>query len=277
MKDYNKIISNFNIDGEVSCASVYGDGHINDTYYISVNGKRYILQRINKNVFKNPPQIMSNIEKITRHLRQKIIAAGGNPERETLNIIYTKDGKSYHISPENDYYRMFAFIMGARTYQTVEKPIHFYNAAKAFGKFQVLLSDFPANELYEPIPNFHNTQVRYENLLKAISDDKAGRVKDVQAEIEFALNRHKDTDVLVNLINSGDIPLRVTHNDTKYNNIMIDDVTGEGVCIIDLILSCPALCFTILATASVSAPILRRRTKRICQRCIWIMCFLRRL
>lgn len=226
-----EIISKFTITDD---ATSYGDGHINDTYLTNVKGKRYILQRINNNVFKNPEQVMSNIVKVTDHLRDKIIKNGGDPKRETLTVVKTINDRDFYKTDDGNYFRMYLFIEGARTYQIAQKPEHFYNAARAFGRFQNMLADFDATNLYETIANFHNTRTRFDNLLKAIDEDIAGRVATVQDEINFALAREKDTSVIVDLIASGDIPLRVTHNDTKYNNVMIDDETGEGVCVIDL-------------------------------------------
>jgi len=233
MKEYNlrEIISKFNItDG----ATPYGDGHINDTYVTNIGSKRYILQRINHSIFKNPQQVMENIFNVTEHLRKKIVEGNGDPNRETLTVIKTLDDKFFYKTDEGDYFRMYKFIEGAKTYQMVEQPIHFYNAAKAFGRFQKLLADFPANQLFETIPNFHNTKMRFENLLIAIKEDKVGRCANVQAEIDFALKRGGDVSLILDAIEAGNVPVRVTHNDTKYNNIMIDDITGEGVCVIDL-------------------------------------------
>ncbi len=226
-----EIIGKFDVtDG----ATPYGKGHINDTYLSNTCEPRYILQRINHNVFKRPEDVMENIVHVTEHLRKKIIEEGGDPKRETLNLVKTLDGKPYFVTPEGDYFRMYEFIEGAQTYEIVEEPIHFYNAAKAFAKFQQRLADFPADKLHETIPNFHDTTVRFQQLKDAIANDKAGRLKDVQAEVEFALAREKDTAVIVDAIKEGTVPLRVTHNDTKYNNIMIDDETGLGICVIDL-------------------------------------------
>lgn len=229
--DLKKVFSKFDLH---STAEPYGDGHINDTYVTYSKAKRYILQRINHNVFKKPDEVMSNITAVTEHLRKKIIQNGGNPDRETLTVIKTLDGSSYYKSDSGNYYRMYLFIEGAKTYQVAEQPIHFYSAAKAFARFQKLLADFPSETLYETIPDFHNTKVRFSQLLNAIKDDKMGRVKEVEAEIEFALKREKYASVVVDLLQSGKLPLRVTHNDTKYNNIMFDDITGEAVCVIDL-------------------------------------------
>ena len=233
MAEYNlkKIIGQFNVtDG----ATPYGKGHINDTYLSNACEPRYILQRINHNVFKRPQDVMENIVHVTEHLRKKIVEEGGDPKRETLNLVKTHEGEPFYVTPEGDYFRMYEFIEGAQTYEIVEEPIHFYNAAKAFAKFQQRLADFPAEKLHETIPSFHDTTVRFQQLKDAIANDAAGRLKDVQAEVEFALAREKDTSVIVDAIKEGTVPLRVTHNDTKYNNIMIDDETGLGICVIDL-------------------------------------------
>lgn len=226
-----EIISKFDLH---ATAEPYGNGHINDTYVTGAIWPRFILQRINHNVFKNPEQVMSNIVAVTEHLRKKIIQSGRDPKRETLTVIRTLDGCSYYKSASGNYYRMYLFIEGARTYEVVEKSEHFYSAAKAFGRFQKLLSDFPVDSLYITIPDFHNTKVRFENLRKAVEEDRLGRRGNVRAEIDFAFAREKDASVIVDLIEQNRIPVRVTHNDTKFNNVMIDDDTGEAVCVIDL-------------------------------------------
>ena len=153
----SEVSLNFQIDVAVDA---YGNGHINDTY-IADSKPRYILQRINSTVFKNPEQVMSNILNVTDHLRGKILAAGGDVNRETLTVIKTKDGKSFYKSPEGDYFRMYNFIENALSYDAVESPEQFYEAARAFGKFQNMLSDFPADKLYETIPFFHHTEKRF--------------------------------------------------------------------------------------------------------------------
>ncbi len=232
--EFKEIVAQFQVPETFISCEPYGEGHINDTYLVTCEGKRYILQRMNHHVFQCPDQLMSNIMKVTEHLKKKIIENGGDPFRETLTVIPAKSKESYYVSPDGNYYRMYIFIEDAITYQTVEKPIHFYNAAQAFGKFQKLLNDFPAEELYETIPNFHHTLKRFEALKKAIAEDKAGRKAEVEAEIAFALEREKDAAVLVDLIADKKIPLRVTHNDTKFNNIMMDLTTDEGICVIDL-------------------------------------------
>ena len=231
MEDLVKdILMHFNIDIKPSS---YGNGHINDTYLIKTNPS-YILQKINKNVFKDPVSVMQNIKLVTEHLRKKIIESGGNPERETLNLIETTDGKPYYRSESGEYYRMYIFVEGARSYEIVENPMQLYNAAKAFGNFQKMLADFPAEKLVEVIPNFHNTKVRYNDFVKSVDENKVSRAAGVQDEIDFVLNRKNDTGIIVDAIDAGKIPVRVTHNDTKLNNVLLDDKTGDGVCVIDL-------------------------------------------
>lgn len=239
--DFNieEIVSQFKYEGYFTESKICGSGHINETFevaFIKDNGKpiRYILQRINTNIFKAPEKLMENIKNVTTYLKEKIIAVGGNPERETLSLIDTINGKTFYVSASGDYWRSYAFIEGAKTYQLVENLKHFYNAGKALGNFEQLLADFPAEKLHETIPDFHNTRKRYETFLEALSKDVMNRAKDVQKEIEFVLSRGDDTYVLVNLLKEGKLPLRVTHNDTKFNNVLIDDETGEGICVIDL-------------------------------------------
>lgn len=227
----SEIAAQFDLTGVIA---PYGDGHINDTYATTATSPRFIIQRINHHVFKHPEEVMENIERVTAHLRRKLTEEGGDPDRETLTVIPTRSGQSFYRSPEGDYYRMYRFIEGATTYNTVEKVEHFYEAARAFGRFQKLLADFPADQLHETIVDFHNTAARVQQLKDAIAADKAGRLSSVQAEVDFALARAEEATRVLDRIADGTVPLRVTHNDTKLNNIMIDDVTGKGLCVIDL-------------------------------------------
>ncbi len=213
-------------------AESYGNGHINDTYLIS--GKQYIMQRINTNIFKNPDEVMDNIVKITSFLRKKLAAEGGDPDRETMTVIPTTDGKSFYKTPEGNCYRVYKFISNAVSYDVAENSNQLYEAARAFGKFQRLLSDFPAAELHETIPHFHDTYKRFRDLKDAISSDVMHRADGVQKEIEFALGFENDTKLIGNLTESGEIPARVTHNDTKLNNVMLEAGTDKGLCVIDL-------------------------------------------
>jgi len=228
--NFFEILKNFNIDIE---ASAYGNGHINDTYIVHSHPE-YILQRINKNVFKNPAEVMENIKGVTEFLHEKVVEAGGNPDRDCLTLICTNDGKPYYEHTDGEFYRVYKFITNAKSYDKVENPMQLYYAAKAFGRFQNLLAEYPAETLHETIVDFHNTKARFEQFKTAVANDAAGRAKDVQEEIKFVLDREADCGVVVDAIAEGKIPLRVTHNDTKLNNVLLDDVTGEGVCVIDL-------------------------------------------
>jgi len=239
MIDFHKITANFCFPGELIAANPYGSGHINDTYAAVFrekggNTRRYIIQRINHMVFKSPEKLMENIDGITKHLRMKIVSAGGDPERETLNIIPTLSGESFYKTDEGDYWRSYIFIEDARTYDVVENERHFYAAGKAFGRFQEHLSDFQAEKLYETIPDFHHTGRRYDAFIQAVEKDSMNRAAEVKEEIEFVTRRSEDAWILVNMMKNGALPLRVTHNDTKFNNVMIDDKSGEGICVIDL-------------------------------------------
>lgn len=217
----------------------YGNGHINDTFVLYYQlGEdimiRYILQRINHDTFRNPEQLMENIVSVTEFLKKKITLENGDIHRETINIILTKEGKSFYKDSIGSYWRAYAFIEGAISYEMVEKPDDFYQSAIAFGHFQYQLADYPAHTLHETILDFHNTPIRFKNFQKAVEEDKMGRVQEAVAEIEFIMEREKETHILMNLYKEGKLPLKVTHNDTKLNNIMIDNQTGKGICVIDL-------------------------------------------
>lgn len=227
----NEILSHFQVDARIA---PYGNGHINDTY-VAEGGSRYILQRINTKIFKDPARLMQNIEAVTAHLRGKIEAAGGDVKRETLTVIPTYTGSLFYTAPDGEAFRVYPFIEDTVTLEMAEVPSQLFEVGKAFGKFQMLLSDFPADKLYETIPDFHNTPVRVENLKQAIKDDVFGRAAYVKNEIDFALTYAKKyADCVTKHIKTGEIPLRVTHNDTKINNILLDKKTGAGVCVIDL-------------------------------------------
>lgn len=230
MYNLKEICSRFDIDPEIGS---YGNGHINDTY-LCENDPKFILQRINSAVFKKPEEVMENIANVTRHLKAKITAAGGDPDRETLTVIQTNDGKNYYKDENSNYFRMYKFIENSVSYETVEDPIQLYYTGKAFGKFQNMLDDFPAERLYETIKDFHNTPERVNQLLTAIENDSVGRLTSVKPEVEFALEYQKYADAVIAAMSEGAVPLRVTHNDTKLNNILFDKDTNEGVCVIDL-------------------------------------------
>ena len=241
-----KVAESFRFAGKITKMSPYGSGHINDTFMLTCeledgSNKHYILQRMNDDIFRNPKELMENVVNVTTFLRKKIIAAGGDPERETLNIILTKDGASYLQDEAGDYWRSYVFIDDATCFDLVEKPEDFYNSAVAFGHFQQLLADYPAETLHETIVNFHNTASRLEDFKAAVARDACGYAGDVQREIQFVLERENLAFVLGEMQAEKKLPLRVTHNDTKLNNIMIDNETGKAICVIDLDTVMPGL------------------------------------
>lgn len=210
----------------------YGNGHINDTYLIGTPGK--ILQRINTNIFKTPDELMENIENVTAFLRGKIQAEGGDPDRETLTVIKTVDGRNCFKYDDNNVFRLYKFIGGTKTIEDDKTNIDLYHAGVGFGRFQKRLGDYPVETLHETIPDFHHTPKRVEALKTAIKEDRAGRASSVQEEIAFALENAVCADKVLKGMAEGKIPLRVTHNDTKINNILFDENSGEAVCVIDL-------------------------------------------
>lgn len=240
-----EVMEYFPFEGEVTEGIVFGSGHINDTYRLTFEKdgwrKRYILQRMNKEIFKNPEELMANIVGVTSWLKKKIIENGGNPERETLNVIKTKDGDNYCVDKRGECWRVYLFIEEATSYDQVETDEDFYQSAVAFGNFQRLLADYPAETLHETIVDFHNTAVRFENFEKAVAADSVGRAASVKAEIDFVRDNREFAEVLGKAQAAGELPLRVTHNDTKLNNIMIDDETHTGLCVIDLDTVMPGL------------------------------------
>ncbi|MCK5314897.1 MAG: aminoglycoside phosphotransferase family protein [Anaerolineales bacterium] len=244
--DLPSIVKVFNFDGEFINIFPYGIGHINDTYavqYHNSNGSphRYILQRVNHFVFLNPPGVMQNIEGVTGHLREKILESGGDPQRETLNIIPTVTGDTYYQCSQGNYWRAYTFIEGAHSYETVESLEHAYTSAKTIGNFQRLLGDYPIDDLTETIVDFHHTVKRYQAFIQAVQCDHQNRARLVSDEIDFVNERASETAILVNLHEQGKLPARVTHNDTKFNNVLIDDLTGEGICLVDLDTVMPGL------------------------------------
>lgn len=244
---FPRIIEKFSVAGELISCERYGEGHINDTFKVTMDdcGREvhYILQRINNRLFPDVDRLMHNIELVTEFCRKSVIERGGDPMRECLTLISTKDGASY-ICEDGNYFRMYVFIEGATTYQSVRDPRDFYESAVAFGNFANLLAKFDASQLYEVLPDFHNTKVRYENFLRAVEKDVCGRVKEVRGEIDWVKSRSDLCGKIVDKIASGEIPLRVTHNDTKLNNVMLDDATGKGLAVIDLDTVMPgSLCY----------------------------------
>ncbi len=239
-------ISAYDFDADVVGAVPYGHGHVNNTFCVYTQTEkgecvRYILQRISEKAFKNPAQLMENICGVTDYLREIIVKNGGDTERETLTVIKTRDNKNFFTDEEGRAWRLYSFIEDAVTLEKADTPELFYASGKAFGNFQRLLTDYPADTLHETITDFHNTVQRLENLKSAIKLDGFDRVKNVAAEIAFAMDREKDCSLALNALKDGTLPLRVTHNDTKLNNVMIDQESGEGICVIDLDTVMPGL------------------------------------
>lgn len=242
----DEVIEQFGIEGELAGKEPYGNGHINDTFLLTYQqgekGKRrFILQRMNHTIFKKPAELMENIAGVTEYLSEIIKKQGGDSERETLNVLKTKEGKSFYIDSMGNYWRIFLFIEDTICLEQVESREDFYDSAVAFGNFQRMLADYPAKTLHETIPDFHNTPSRFANLKKAIEEDKMGRAASAKEEIAFALDREKDTSALTDLLKEGKLPLRVTHNDTKLNNILFDKESKKALCIIDLDTVMPGL------------------------------------
>ena len=241
----NELLNAFTFEGELVDIKQLHDGHINNTYVFNFNDngkiRRYLVQILNTYVFKQPDALMDNVVDVTNHLRKAVIANGGDPERECLTVYPAKDGKPYYIDSEGNFWRCYNFIFNAHSCQSVENAEVFFNAAKAFGKFQQMLADYPGETLCETIPNFHNTESRFADFQKAVADNLSGRADSVQEEIEFVRAREADCSVLVELLRNGELPLRVTHNDTKLNNVMFDDETNEGICVVDLDTVMPGL------------------------------------
>ncbi len=234
----NEMVSHFQVTGRLLEVEPYGTGHINDTFVSRFQaGKstvRYIHQRINRHVFREPEKVMENIERVTRHARQHIVNAGGDPNRETLSLVPTVDGRPFYHSPEGDYWRTYRFIEGARSYDKIEEVRHVTSAAWAFGRFQKRLCDLPGERLHETIPHFHHTRKRFEAFVQALEKDAVNRARSVKAEVDLILKREADTSRVVDLLAQGRLPERVMHNDAKLNNVLIDIQSGEGVCVIDL-------------------------------------------
>lgn len=237
----------FGFGNQCSYVKPFGEGHINETYAVYMPTEQgteepfYVLQRINTNVFKQPGQVMDNIFGVTEYLRDVIRKEGGDPDRETMSCIKTKNGENFFEDDQGQPWRCSNFITNSMCYQTVEEPEQFYQSARSFGHFLKQLGDYPASSLYETIPFFHDTVKRFQAFSQAVQRDVKNRARTCRGEIDFALAREEDCTVLMNQLNEGILPLRVTHNDTKLNNILFDKETGEGLCIIDLDTIMPGL------------------------------------
>ena len=233
-----RIVDEFKIKGSFVSSKPYGNGHINNTELVVTRDGdteyRYILQRINKNVFKSPALLMENYVAVTDFIREKIEAEGGDPLREVINVIRTHDGRSYYIDKNGDFWRLLVYITDNLSYDRVERPEQFYECALAFGNFQYMLRDYPADTLHETIVNFHNTPDRYRQLREAVAADVCGRLAEVKAEVAFADARVDFMGTFERAREEGRLPLKVTHNDTKLNNILFDAKSGKPLCVVDL-------------------------------------------
>ena len=236
----------FGFGNQCSYVKPFGEGHINETYAVYMPTETgdefaYILQRVNNNVFKDPAGVMENIFGVTEYLRNVIREEGGDPDRETLSCVKTKDGRTFFEDSEEQPWRCYNYIPNSVCYQLVEEPEQFYQSGNSFGHFLKQLGNYPAASLNETIPDFHNTVKRFANFQRAVKRDIKNRAITCRQEIKFALDREADCAVLVKQQEEGKLPLRVTHNDTKLNNILFDAETGRGLCIIDLDTIMPGL------------------------------------
>lgn len=244
--DVKELLEAYDFKGNLENISKISEGHINDTFVFefkdtSGNITKYLVQELNTNVFKKPAELMENVVGVTEHIRKKISECGGDPDRESLLVYRAKDGKPFHITQNGKFWRFYNYIANSHSLQEVKNADDFRASAMAFGKFQKMLSDYPIDSLTETIPNFHNTVSRFNDFKAAVSENLSGRVGTCREEIEFIFERENDCGVLTKLIDTGELPLRVTHNDTKLNNVMFDDDTNEGICVVDLDTVMPGL------------------------------------
>lgn len=233
--------SAFPFGSSVRSATPFGGGHINDTFLVETGNGAFVLQRLNKYVFPRPDWIMENISRVTRFLAQKLASLGLDPARGTLTLVGTQDGRDFYIDSDGHYWRATASIENTTAYESATSAAMFEKAGAAFGQFQSMLSDYPADTLHEIIPNFHNTPDRYRQLMDAVEKNAAGRLSEVQAELAFVEARRDDCAALMALLQDGRLPLKVTHNDTKMSNVLIDNGTQDVVCVIDLDTVMPGL------------------------------------
>ncbi|MFN0126634.1 MAG: phosphotransferase enzyme family protein [Verrucomicrobiales bacterium] len=244
--DVRTVASHFAMSGEFLGSSPCGAGHINDTYEVRFSqggvAMRYILQRINHHVFKRPDLVMDNISRVTQHIARKLRQAGAaEPDRRVLTLIPCRDGRIWHQDAAGNHWRGYVYVERATAHNHVDDPRLATEAARAFGEFQNHLTDLPGGRLADTIPNFHHTRSRYDTLMRAVEENRAGRVQNVRDAIDFCRAREEMVDVLLDLQAKSRLPERVTHNDTKINNVMMDDSTGRGVCIMDLDTVMPGL------------------------------------
>lgn len=244
-KKLSEIIEKYPYKGELKDIERTDTGLINSTFILTFSDGnvdyKYILQKINTLVFKNPDELMSNIMNVTGFLRNKILLDGGNPERETLTFLYTESNAPYYRDSEGDCWRTYTFVDKCYTCDSIDEPVKAKRSGAAFGRFMRLLDDYPIVNLFETIPDFHNTPKRYDALDEAIENNLSGRADSVKDEIAFAMSRREESHRLVDMIKSEELPVRVTHNDTKINNVLFDKITNKAFCVIDLDTVMPGL------------------------------------
>ncbi len=233
-KKIQNIASNFDFKGDFKGKKPYGSGHINDTFRLDYTEGDYILQRINTNIFTKPHELMDNVVKVTNFLKEKIKAQGGDPTRETLSVILTKNNENLYIDEEGNAWRAYDFVPNTISYDLIENAEDFKASGVAFGNFQKLLEDFPIETLNFTIENFHHTPSRFETFLEAVEQDVAGRKDGIAEEIQMILDEKDFVRTLWDHHEKGELPLKVTHNDTKLNNVLFDKETNEAICIVDL-------------------------------------------
>ena len=241
---FQEVLSAYDLGEGTITYKAYGEGHINNTSLVTVTGKethRFILQRINTDIFTNPKSLMENICGVTSYLKDIIAERGGDTERETMTVVYTRDGQPYYTDSTQGAWRIYKFVEHTICLQQCRNTEDFYTSAKAFGQFQKNLSGYDASTLHETIPDFHNTPDRLRKFKEALAADTMHRAADIPEEIDFVLNHEADCSHMTDLLAAGKLPLRVTHNDTKLNNILLDDKTNDALCIIDLDTVMPGL------------------------------------
>lgn len=235
--DIKAIFDLFKADGTFLEGEPYGSGHIHDTFRIETAEKdkdNYILQRLNHRIFKNIPHLQDNIERVTLHLRKKLQSVpGANINRECLTLIPARDYKTWIVDKDGSFWRMYIFISDHHSYNIVDSPDKAFEGGKAVGRFQAMLTDMEGRPLYETIPWFHNIEKRLDAFYEKVRTDPVKRAGSVRDEINFVLKRSEEMKVIIKLGSEGKIPLRITHNDTKFNNILLDE-NDKALCVIDL-------------------------------------------
>ena len=243
MKNYPEILDAFDLPGGERLAVPFGNGHINSTFMVRIEGtdQQYILQRINSYVFIHPKDVMENIQRVTEFLRGKITESGGNPDRETITLVPARSGEAYAEDAEGQVWRVMLFVPDTFSPELPDNLNILQECGSAFGRFARLLDDFPASSLHETIHAFHDTPARLHQLEEAVQNDSAHHLKEVTDELAFARSLASETRILTDALAAGKLPLRVTHNDTKVNNVLLDKHTEKAVCVIDLDTVMPGL------------------------------------